>query len=220
MGKYIAYYRVSTKKQTLGLDAQKKIVNDYIDNINGELINEYSEKESGKNNNRIELEKAIEECKRTNSTLIIAKLDRLSRQISFIFALRDAGIDFYCCDIPQLNTLTLGVFATVAQNERELVSKRTKEALAAKKEKGIKLGAPNPKFTEDMRKQATIVNKEKANTNSNNKRAYSVIIGLHEKKYSLQKIANYLNNNDFRTSRNKLFTATAVKRLIDRYTNN
>ena len=217
MKNYIAYYRVSTKKQSLGLDSQQNTVKNYINSINGKLVNEFSEKESGKVNNRIELNKAIEECKRTNSTLIIAKLDRLSRNVSFIFALKDSNVDFIVCDLPQLNTLTLGIFATIAQSERETTSQRTKAALEAKKRQGIKLGSPTAKFTDLMREKAALINIEKANNNVNNKRAYAVISGLIEKGYSLRKIAQYLNENEFKTSRNCSFNASSVRNLIVRY---
>lgn len=215
--KYVAYYRVSTKRQNLGLVAQKKTVLDYIKQNGGELIHEYEEKESGKDNNRDELNKAISFCKENNAILIIAKLDRLSRNVSFIFALKDAGISFYCCDIPTLNTLSLGLFAVIAQNERETISSRTKAALKAKKEQGYILGNPNAKFTNEMREKAAKINHNKANNNINNKRAYTVICSLIEKDMSLRSIATYLNNNEFRTARGYLFTPTTVSRLIRRY---
>lgn len=215
--KYVAYYRVSTKRQNLGLDAQKNTVLNYISSTNGNIIKTYEEKESGKCDNRIELQKAIEYCKANKATLIIAKLDRLSRNVSFIFALKDSGINFYCCDIPECNTLTLGIFATIAQSERETISTRTKAALMAKKEKGIKLGAPNASITNDMRIKSAEAIKNKANTNINNKRAYSVISSLTERNMSLQAIATYLNENEFRTANNCLFTPIAVSRLIKRY---
>lgn len=215
--KYVAYYRVSTKRQNLGLDAQKNTVLNYISSTNGNIIKTFEEKESGKCDNRIELQKAIEYCKINKATLIIAKLDRLSRNVSFIFALKDSGINFYCCDIPECNTLTLGIFATMAQSERETISTRTKAALMAKKEKGIKLGAPNASITNDMRIKSAEAIKNKANTNINNKRAYSVISSLTEKNMSLQAIATYLNENEFRTANNCLFTPIAVSRLIKRY---
>lgn len=215
--KYVAYYRVSTKRQNLGLDAQKNTVLNYISSTNGNIIKTFEEKESGKCDNRIELQKAIEYCKINKATLIIAKLDRLSRNVSFIFALKDSGINFYCCDIPECNTLTLGIFATIAQSERETISTRTKAALMAKKEKGIKLGAPNASITNDMRIKSAEAIKNKANTNINNKRAYSVISSLTERNMSLQAIATYLNENEFRTANNCLFTPIAVSRLIKRY---
>ena len=215
--KYVAYYRVSTKRQNLGLDAQRNTVLNYISSVNGDLICNFEEKESGKNNDRVELLKAIDYCKVNNATLIIAKLDRLSRNVSFIFALKDANIKFYCCDLPECNTLTLGVFATIAQSERETISSRTKAALQAKKEKGIRLGAPNANITNDMRIKSAEALKHKADNNANNKRAYTVISSLIGRNMTLQAIATYLNDNEFRTSKNCLFTPTAVSRLIKRF---
>jgi len=215
--KYIAYYRVSTKRQNLGLDAQRNTVLNYIASVNGDLITSFEEKESGKNNTRSELHKAIAECKRINATLIIAKLDRLSRNVSFIFTLKDSGVNFFCCDIPECNTLTLGIFATIAQSERETISQRTKLALAAKKERGFKLGAPNATITSEMRIKSALALKLKADNNSNNKRAYIVISSLLEKGLSLRSIADYLNENDFRTSNNCQFSASSVQRLIRRF---
>lgn len=215
--KFVAYYRVSTKRQNLGLDAQRNTVLNYINSIGGKLINTYEEKESGKCNSRIELTKAINYCKVNNATLVIAKLDRLSRSVSFIFALKDANIKFYCCDIPELNTLTLGIFATIAESERETISCRTKAALQAKKDKGFKLGAPNASISNDMRIKSAEALKYKADNNANNKRAYTVISSLIGRNMTLQSIATYLNDNEFRTSKNRLFTPTAVSRLIKRF---
>lgn len=215
--KYVAYYRVSTKRQNLGIDAQRNTVVNYINNINGELINSFEEKESGKCDNRSELLKAIDYCKINGAILVIAKLDRLSRNVSFIFALKDANIKFYCCDLPELNTLTLGIFATLAQSERETISSRTKAALQAKKDKGFKLGAPNASISNDMRIKSAEALRRKADNNANNRRAYIVIKSLVEQNMTLQYIASYLNQNDFRTSKNCLFTPIAVSRLIKRY---
>lgn len=215
--RYVAYYRVSTKRQNLGLDAQKNTVMNYINSNNGNLIKSFEEKESGKCDNRTELIKAIDYCKTNKATLIIAKLDRLSRNVSFIFALKDSGVNFYCCDIPECNTLTLGIFATIAQSERETISSRTKAALQAKKEMGIKLGAPNASITAEMRVKSAEALKNKASNNINNKRAYTVISSLFERNMSLQAIATYLNNNEFRTSKNCLFTPASISRLINRY---
>ena len=220
MKKYIAYYRVSTKRQNLGLEAQKNTVMNYINSNCAELISAYEEKESGKDNTRSELHKAIAECKRINATLIIAKLDRLSRNVSFIFTLKDSGIPFYCCDLPECNTLTLGIFATIAQNERETISMRTKLALEAKKNQGYKLGCPNASISNEMRIKSAEALKRKADNNTNNKHAYVVISSLLDKGLSLRKIANYLNENEFKTSNGCLFTATSVSRLIKRFKQN
>src|SRR6056297_1708444 len=134
MEKFIAYYRVSTKQQGasgLGLEAQKTAVKNFIHSRGAsEIPPPFTEIESGKNDDRQELRKAISRCKETGATLLIAKLDRLSRNASFIFTLRDelqqAGVDFIACDMPEANTLTIGIMATMAQHEREIISKRTK----------------------------------------------------------------------------------------------
>lgn len=216
--KYVAYYRVSTRKQSLGLEAQKSAVLNYIsmsdDNI---LIAEYSEKESGKNNDREQLNKAIECCKENKATLVIAKLDRLSRKISFIFALRDSGINFISLDIPNFNTLTLGVFATIAETERELISQRTKNALNQLKLQGVKLGNPNANFTDEMRDKANKAKTAMAEANINNRRAISLIKVMITKTNNLSLIARELNQNGFITSKGKQFSSIQVKRLIDRY---
>ena len=104
------------------------------------ISREYIEIESGKNNNRTQLTAAIEDANRTGSVLLIAKLDRLSRNAGFIFQLKDSGVQFVCADMPDANTLTVGIFATIAQHERETIAKRTKDALAAKKARGEQLG--------------------------------------------------------------------------------
>lgn len=216
MKKYIAYFRVSTKKQNLGIEAQRATVINYINSVNGKLICSFEEKESGKDNSRIELHKAIKLCKEEEATLIIAKLDRLSRNVGFIFALRESGINFYCCDVPECTTLTLGIFATIAQNERETISQRTKLALAVKKANGVKLGAPHAQFTDEMREKARKALSAKAEANMNNKRAISLIRTLI-KSHNYSQIARELNDNGFLTSKGKLFDACRVKRLAIRY---
>ena len=215
--KYVAYYRVSTKKQSLGLEAQKTSVMNFIcqDSTNT-LIAEFSERESGKNDHREELQKAIECCKKNNATLVIAKLDRLSRKVSFIFSLKDADINFIALDVPTFSTLTLGIYATLAQTEREMISARTKNALAELKNKGVKLGNPNATFTDEMRAMAYERKRAIAQSNTNNVRATFVIKELLKSTNNLSEIARYLNNNGFKTSRGLLFKAQQVKNLIAR----
>ena len=217
MNKFIAYYRVSTNKQNLGLDAQRNSVLNYIANDEANnLIAEYSEKESGKNNQRKELANAINHCISTNSTLIISKLDRLSRNISFIFQLRDSGVKFIALDIPTFNTLSLGIYASMAQAERELCSRRTKESLAVKK-LTMKLGAPNATFTKEMIESASLMRKQIADENMNNQRAKCMIESLLASTKNCSEIARILNNNGFRTSKDMLFSSKQVKRIIERY---
>jgi DNA invertase Pin-like site-specific DNA recombinase len=218
MEKYIAYYRVSTNRQSLGLDAQRNSVLRFInEDSNKILINEYNEKESGKNNNRTELTKAINECMCKNAILVISKLDRLSRNISFIFQLRDSGIKFISLDIPTFNTLSLGIYASMAQSERELCSRRTKEALEVKRMQGIKLGRPNAHFSKEQILNASIVRKEIADKNENNLRAKLMIKSLLASTINNSEIARILNQNGFRTSKGMLFTSKQVYRIIERY---
>lgn len=215
MKKYIAYYRVSTKKQCLGLEAQRTTVSTYINNVQDSiLLNEYEEKESGKYDNRTQLNKALFECKQQNATLIIAKLDRLSRNVSFIFALRDANVDFIACDLPEFNTLTLAIFSALAQQERELISSRTKAALAEKK-KTKQLGTP-ANLTNNLDKaieNSIQTRRNKALLNDNNRKAYTLIKALKEANNSFNAIAKQLNENGFRTANNCEFKANQVERL-------
>ena len=216
--KYVAYYRVSTQKQSLGLDAQRSSVLNYISSKQDvELINEFAEKESGKCDNRIELNKALSLCKKENATLIIAKLDRLSRKVSLLFNLRDSGINFVALDCPDFNTLTLGIFATLAQSERELISQRTKAALAEKKKQGFKLGRPNATFKKEWRELSYQVIKEKADNNENNKRAKSMIEALLKITNNKAEIARKLNENGFVTSKGSKFNTIQVIRIVKRY---
>lgn len=217
---FTPYYRVSTEKQGrsgLGLDAQRNIVKNFIPNHN-QLDGEFTEVESGKNNNRVQLQLAIDYCKQKGNTLLIPKLDRLSRNVAFIFKLRDEKVDFVCCDIPDANTLTIGIFASLAQHERELISARTKAALQAKKRQGFKLGTP-ANLTDAARAKAWEANRQKALANTNNRRASGYIKQLRGSEMTYQEIATKLNAEGFRTARGKLFAAMSIKRLYDRINN-
>jgi DNA invertase Pin-like site-specific DNA recombinase len=141
---YVPYYRVSTARQGqsgLGLEAQRAAVAAFVAD-SAQLLGEFVEIESGKKNQRPQLLAAIAAARAAGATLLIAKLDRLSRNAGFIFALRDSGVAFVCCDMPDANTLTVGLFAVIAQHEREMISKRTIDALTAKKARGAVLGTP------------------------------------------------------------------------------
>ena len=143
-GSFVSYLRVSTQKQGqsgLGLEAQRKAVSDYLNYGNWNVIEELVEIESGKNNRRPKLMEAIDLCKASGATLLVAKIDRLARDAAFLLNLKDAGIEFIAADMPEANRLTIGIMALVAEQEREIISKRTKDALAAAKAKGVQLGA-------------------------------------------------------------------------------
>ena len=214
--KYVAYYRVSTAKQGasgLGLEAQQYAV---VTFLKGQKItSEFVEVESGKKNNRPQLIAAIEQARKIKATLVIAKLDRLSRNASFIFTLKDSGVDFVCADMPDANTLTIGIFAVLAQHERELISSRTKAALQAKIAQGAKLGNPQNLTYADRVAGAQVL-KEKALTNQNNKRAAAMIKLYRKQGLSWLGIAGKLNEDGFRTSRGREFQAVQVQRIIKR----
>lgn len=147
MTKAVAYYRVSTAKQGasgLGLSAQRAAVEALCSSRGWEIIAPpFEEIESGKRNDRPQLEAALQRCKVTGAVLVVAKLDRLSRNVAFLAALQDSGVRFVAADMPEANELTVHIMAAVAQAERKAISKRTKEALAAAKARGQKLGNPN-----------------------------------------------------------------------------
>ena len=143
-GSIVTYLRVSTARQGksgLGLEAQQKAVADYLSTGQWNLLEEFVEVESGKNSKRPKLLEAIELCKASGAKLLVAKLDRLARDAHFLLSLKKAGIDFVCADMPEANRLTIGIMAMVAEEERKAISKRTKEALAAAKARGVQLGA-------------------------------------------------------------------------------
>ena len=151
--KYVTYLRVSTTKQGargLGIDAQRKMCNDFIEHNEGVLAKEFLDVESGTHRNRKGLLSAIEYCKANDCALVVAKLDRLARDVEFCFKVVNTGIEIHFTDMPTINTLLLGVFASVAQYERELISSRTKAALQAKKRRGEKLGAASDKWQETV----------------------------------------------------------------------
>src|SRR4051794_11373263 len=145
-GRFIAYYRVSTQAQGasgLGLEAQRAAVLAYLDGGSWHLAAEFVEVESGRKDDRPELAKALAACRRLGATLVIAKLDRLARRVSFVSALMDSGVEFVAVDFPTANKLTIHILAAVAEHEREMISARTKAALAAAKARGVKLGNAN-----------------------------------------------------------------------------
>lgn len=145
-GKFISYLRVSTDRQGrsgLGLEAQRRAVDDFLNGGRWRLIAEYVEVESGKHNNRPQLTKALDHAKAIGAKLVIAKLDRLSRDAHFLIGLQKAGVPFLAADMPEANELVVGIMALVAQAERKMISDRTKAALAAAKARGVKLGNPN-----------------------------------------------------------------------------
>ena len=213
----MVYYRVSTNaqgKSGLGLQAQKNAVEAFLDqNEERQMVASFVEVESGKKTDRVELKKAIENCKKVGATLLIAKLDRLARNVKFIFTLKEelesAGIGFIALDLPEANTLTLGVLAAFAQHEAERISQRTRDALKAAKKRGVKLGRPE-NLTNMARLKGTEKVKKNARENKNVRHAYHFIKPLRENGCTYQRIADELNTEGYVTSRGKQFHAWQV----------
>lgn len=211
--KYVAYYRVSTDKQGdsgLGLEAQRSDVRRFIhpDNIDIEL----TEIESGRKHIRPVLNEAISLCKKHGATLLIAKLDRLARNVSFVSTLMNSGVKFIAVDMPQATELTIHIYSAMAEDEAKRISSRTKAALKVKKEQGFKLGSPQ-NLTQEARLKAIDAIKTKAANNENNQRAKALIQEMRKSGISFQKIADKLNSCGYKTSRNKEFNAIQVSRL-------
>ncbi len=149
MKRFVTYCRVSTKMQGrngLGMESQTDTVRRFVEKAGGVIVSEYCEVESGgkTDKDRQELSKALIECRKVGATLVVAKLDRLSRNAEFLLSLQNGNVDFVCCDCPNVDRFTVGILALVAQRERELISERTKSALQMAKKRGVHLGTRNP----------------------------------------------------------------------------
>jgi DNA invertase Pin-like site-specific DNA recombinase len=215
MENYIAYVRTSTGRQVLGLEEQQLRINQFIQSTGNNLVEIVIEQESGKNNNRVKLEYATNLCIKHGYTLLFTKLDRLSREVEFLFTLRNKGIKLHCIELPELNTLTLGIFGSVAQWERELISSRTKNGLAALKARGIKLGTP-VNLTVDARKKGveTIVRKRVENENWKVAIMFIEHFQMKHGFINFTKLSKELNTNGYKTRKGCQFTPTSVRRLI------
>ena len=144
--KFVGYVRISTARQGqsgLGLLAQERAIQQHVVGRGGSLVQSFKEVESGRDNARPQLGRALEMARLTGATLVIAKLDRLSRNAAFLLALQESGVRFVATDMPDANELTVGIMALVAQQERQAISQRTREALQAARARGTKLGNPN-----------------------------------------------------------------------------
>jgi DNA invertase Pin-like site-specific DNA recombinase len=217
---YVAYYRVSTQRQGLsglGLEAQQAAVEAFIASKgqNAKMLASFVEVESGKQNDRPQLARAIESAKLTRSTLLVGKLDRLSRNAGFLFKLRDSGVELAAADMPELNTLLFGVMAFVAQHERETISARTKAALAAAKARGVKLGNPHGAkalMAKRDPQRAREANEAMADHRAETLRALMSILG----RLSANAAAHELNARGVKAARGGGWSAKAVIRLRQR----
>jgi len=219
MNRYIAYYRVSTSKQGvsgLGLSAQRTTVLSYLHGY--KPIEEFTDIESGtkRGNNRENLKAAINRAKELNAILVIAKLDRLARNVRFITTLMESQVPFEACDMPHASPITIHIFAALAEHEAKLISERTKSALAEKKRLGFKLGNPE-NLTTDAIKVGKVVRMKNAHTNENNRKAGALIVSLRNSGNSFYQIAIELNSLGFKTRRDCSFKIMQVQRLYNRY---
>jgi DNA invertase Pin-like site-specific DNA recombinase len=218
VGRFVAYYRVSTAQQGrsgLGLEAQREAVRSYLNGGNWSLADAVTEVESGKRNDRPELDRALGLCRLYGATLVVAKLDRLARNVTFISRLIESGVDFEAVDFPQANRLTVHIMAAVAEHEAAMISQRTRAALAAAKARGVQLGNPA-----NLRNQLTGSAKgNAAKATRADKRAADllpVIAPLKAGGTSLRQIADGLTRRGIPAPRGGTWSAVAVKRILDR----
>lgn len=227
MTKFVAYYRVSTKKQGrsgLGLDAQRESVTAHLASVQGTLVAEFTEVEHGtrKGNHRPQLQAALAACRVHSAVLVIAKLDRLARNVAFVSNLMESNVDFCACDFPQANRLTIHILAAIAEHEAEMISARTKAALAAAKRKGVLLGGDRGNCHLIYRKGA------KASAHVRSLKAQQRTVDLlpviteirASGAQSLRQIADGLNERRIPTARNHgaLWSAVQVARILSCHT--
>jgi len=214
MGKFVAYLRVSTVRQGrsgLGLAAQREAVRAFVASRAGKIIApEFVETESGKHNDRPKLKAALARCRVTGATLVVAKLDRLSRNAAFLLTLRDSGVPFVAADMPDANDLTVGIMAVVAQAERKAISERTKAALAAAKAKGQRLGNPNG-AANLIPGQGTAAATEAARRFAEG--LLPMVTELEAEGMSLNAIARRFNDDGIQSRRGGAWTAKAIVNL-------
>jgi DNA invertase Pin-like site-specific DNA recombinase len=218
---YVAYYRVSTKKQGrsgLGLEAQKESVAVYLAGVKGKIIAEFVEVEHGtrKGNDRPELQAALAQCRVHGATLIIAKLDRLARNVAFTSNLMESSVEFVACDYPEANRLTIHIMAAMAEHEAEMISTRTKLALAAAKRKGTVLGGDRGNTHLIYRKGARA--SAKVRSENAERRAADLVPVIADLRshgaVSLREIAAGLNERGIQTARGGRWSAVQVSRVV------
>ena len=213
--RYVAYYRVSTARQGqsgLGLEAQQTAVRNFL-RPESEMVASYIEIESGHKNSRPQLQAAIVQARQENAVLLVAKLDRLARNVAFLATLMESRVRFQAVDLPAADEFTLHILGAVAQKEATAISIRTRDALAAKKARGFRLGTP-ANLTAAARTNALAALQANARDNINNRQAAQLATLLRATGMSLRAIAEQLNNSGYQTRRGKSFHPMGVHRLL------
>jgi DNA invertase Pin-like site-specific DNA recombinase len=224
MATAVIYRRVSTREQGnsgLGLEAQQAATEAYARQTGATIIGTYTEVETGTTSERPELKRAIAHAKRSRATLVISKLDRLARNVAFTSALMRSGVNFVCCDNPHANKLTIHILAAIAEHEAEMISQRTKDALAAYKARGGKLGGQLPQccnLTQEARKRGAQHAGEAVSKAANE--AYADLLPtlqqFHAEGLSLRAIAERLNADGHTTRRGRPWNPVQVARVLER----
>lgn len=215
--RYVAYYRVSTIQQGksgLGLEAQQQTVRDFVANYGGEIVASLTEIESGKRADRPEFSKAADYSELANAVLLVAKLDRLSRDLHFITSLQKRGIRFKLADLPEIDQLTIHILAAMAEHEARMISQRTRQALAMAKARGVILG--NPFLDMQRNENVTAANTHRVEKQQAwQKKILKVIHHLETQEglSTCQAIADALNERGLTTQRGGLFSISIVSRL-------
>lgn len=220
MKTYIAYLRQSTIKQEnsgLGVEAQREIINNHLKQV--PIINEFVETETGKRNDRPKLMEALAQCRKTNSILVVAKLDRLSRNVAFTSKLLENDVEILFCDFPEANRLILHIISSIAEYEANLISMRTRQSLQAKKARGCKLGKSENLMNKHVQaiQSSNKTNIQKAMNNDNNKRAAALIKAMINDNKSFAEITKSLNLQGFKTSRGCQFQIVQAQRIYEKY---
>ncbi len=219
-GNFVAYFRCSTERQGksgLGLEAQQKSVETYLNVGSRSLVASFTEVESGKVDDRPKLQEALATCRIHNATLLIAKLDRLSRDAHFLLGLQKSGVRFVAVDMPHADNFTVGILALVAQKEREMISQRTKDALAAARVRGVKLGGNRNNSSSISRigsVASVAIRSTKATSRAND--LAPILRDQMSQGLSLRAIGSHLDTLGIKTARGNSWTAASVQRVIKR----
>lgn len=228
--RFVSYLRVSTRAQGqsgLGLEAQRSAVALHVNVSGGELLREFIEVESGKRSDRQELKSAVAYARRCKATLLVAKLDRLARSVAFTATMMESGIEFIACDNPYANSLTVHILAAVAQYEREMISKRTKEALSAARERGTLLGSNRPGHWDGMEERRRVGAIRGAQRAAEVHRAAAAVAyedvlpmiqELRNQGMGINAIAHRLNDEGIPSRRGRKWYGTTVKLVLERAT--